>query len=299
MNTPHASSARMLRKRTLMTIVTTLIALGCASRAPADELDIGWTAWSDAEFVTRLAARVLEDELGYDVKLTLVDVALQYQGVARGDLDMMLMAWLPDTHADYYAKFAANLADLGPIYTGAKLGWVVPAYVPESEVSSIADLAKPGIAERFGREIIGIDPGAGLTRLSEQAIKAYGLDRYHLIVSSGAAMTAMIGRAEIGKQWIVATAWHPHWMFHKWDLRFLDDPKGALGGLERVDALVRRGLYQEHPDVVAFLSRFYLELDDLEAAMTRAETTSYDAAVDEYIAANPDRVHYWATGELD
>lgn len=296
MNRPQATASGRRRVRAATATFAALLMAG-AARAPAAEIDIGWTAWSDAEFVTRLAARVLENELGYDVQLTLVDVALQYQGVARGDLDMMLMAWLPNTHADYYAKFGPDLVDLGPIYTGAKLGWVVPTYIPESEVSSIADLARPEIARRFGYEIIGIDPGAGLTRLSEQAIKTYGLDRYHLIVSSGAAMTAMIRRAEIGKKWIVATGWHPHWMFQTWSLRFLDDPKGALGGPEHVDALVRRGLDQDHPNVVAFLQRFHLELDELETAMGRAQETSYQAAVDEFIAAHPKRVHYWATGE--
>jgi glycine betaine/proline transport system substrate-binding protein len=265
----------------------------------AAELRIGWTAWSDAEFTTRLASRLLEQRLGHDVTLTLVDVALQYQGVARGDLDIMLMAWLPDTHADYYAEFSDEVVDLGPVYTGARLGWVVPAYVPESAVSSIADLADPEIAERFRREIFGIDPGAGLMRLSEKAVNDYGLERYNLIASSGAAMTAMIGRADLREQWIVATAWRPHWMFERWDLRFLEDPRGSLGGLERVHALVRRGLYKELPDVVAFLSRFFLELDALEAAMSRAEATSYEQAVDEFIEANEPRVRYWVTGEFD
>lgn len=274
-------------------------AAAVARPAEAAELEIGWTAWSDAEFTTTLVARVLEQDLGHKVTLTLVDVALQYQGVARGDLDIMLMAWLPDTHADYYARFAGDLVDLGPIYTGARLGWVVPAYVPESEVSSITDLARPGIAERFGREIFGIDPGAGLTRLSEAALETYGLERYNLVTSSGAAMTAMLERAHLREEWIVATAWRPHWMFQAWELRFLEDPDGALGGLERVHALVRRGLYKAHPDVVAFLSRLFIELDALEAAMSRGEQTSYEQAVDEFIAANPERVRYWATGRFE
>lgn len=276
-----------------------VLAAGAGLPARAAELEIGWTAWSDAEFTTKLAARVLEDELGHDVTLTLVDVALQYQGVARGDLDAMLMAWLPDTHDDYYSQFGDQLVDLGPIYTGARLGWVVPAYVPESDVSSIADLAEPDVAARFQREIFGIDPGAGLTRLSEGALAAYGLDRYNLVTSSGAAMTAMIERAHLREQWIVGTAWRPHWMFQTWDLRFLDDPEQALGGLERVHALVRRGLYKEHPDVVAFLSRFFIELEELEEAMSRAEETSYEQAIDEYIAENPRRLRYWTTGEIE
>ncbi len=175
----------------------------------------------------------------------------------------------------------------------------MPAYVPASRVRSIADLARPEIAAMFGREIFGIDPGAGLTRLSEAAVSAYGLERYNLVTSSGAAMTAMVERAHLREQWIVVTAWRPHWMFQRWDLRFLEDTQGALGGLERVHALARRGLYKEQPDVVAFLSRFFVPLEQLESAMSRAEATSYEQAVDEYIAANPRRVRYWATGAIE
>lgn len=295
----NPGAARPRRGAAALCLAAALAAAAFAPPASAAELEIGWTAWSDAEFTTKLAARVLEERLGHEVTLTLVDVALQYQGVARGDLDIMLMAWLPDTHADYYRKFGGELVDLGPIYTGARLGWVVPAYVPESEVRSIADLAEPEIARRFRREVFGIDPGAGLTRLSEAAVETYGLGRYNLVSSSGAAMTAMVERAHLREDWIVATAWRPHWMFQTWELRFLEDPEGALGGLERIHALARRGLYKAHPDVVAFLSRFYVELADLEAAMSRAEETSYDTAVDEYVAAHPRRVHYWATGELE
>lgn len=295
-----ANSGRTPVKGVLLAILSSLIVTTVAAQpAPEREIEIGWTAWSDAEFTTKLVARLLEDRLGYRVSLTLVDVALQYQGVARGDLDLMLMAWLPETHADYYEEYRDQVVDLGPIYTGARLGWVVPGYVPESEVASIADLAKPEIGGRFDYEIFGIDPGAGLMRLSESTLEAYGLERYNLIASSGAAMTAMIRRAELRDRWIVVTGWRPHWMFQEWDLRFLDDPKGTLGGLERIDALARRGLYEDAPDVVALVSRLFIPLDQLETAMSRAEQTSYDQAVDEYIDEHPRRIAYWATGKID
>jgi glycine betaine/proline transport system substrate-binding protein len=284
-------------------LVWVLAAIALSAAAPlrgrAADLTIGWTAWSDAEFTTKLAARLLEHRLGENVTLTLVDIALQYEGVARGDIDAMLMAWLPDTHADYYERYAGRFYDLGPLYTGAKLGWVVPSYVPKSAIDSISDLSKPEVANRLRREIYGIDAGAGLTRLSEQALKDYGLKNYNLITSSGAAMAAMVSRAEQGKRWIVATAWRPHWMFQKWDLRFLKDPKGSLGGPQRVDALVRTGLYREAPEAVEFLARMYIPLDELEAAIELAEETSYEHAVEQYITEHPKRVHYWVTGEIE
>lgn len=272
---------------------------GPGARAAEKRLAIGWTAWSDAEVVTKLARRLLEERMGYEVTLTLVDIAIQYQGVARGDIDAMLMGWLPDTHRDYHERYGTELVDLGPIYTGARLGWVVPDYVPLDELASIVDLARPEVRRRLRDTIQGIDPGAGLMRLSEHAIEAYGLERYNLVSASGAAMTVMLERAMRRDKWIVVTAWRPHWMFSKWSLRFLADPKGALGGLERVHALVRRGLYAEYRDAVEFLARMFVPLDELEATMSQAENTSYDAAVEHYIQTHPRRVTYWVTGKIE
>ncbi|MET0172076.1 MAG: glycine betaine ABC transporter substrate-binding protein, partial [Agrobacterium vaccinii] len=70
----------------------------------AQTIKLGYAPWSDAEFVTKLAAKVMTDKLGQKVELVQTDVAPLYQGVSRGDLDAILMAWLPVTHADYYGK---------------------------------------------------------------------------------------------------------------------------------------------------------------------------------------------------
>src|SRR5207245_9585054 len=82
----------------------TALAALAAVAAPAAEpgvIRIGWTAWSDAEAVTNIAKEVLEKRLGYKVDLGMTDIGLQYAGVARGNLDVMLMAWLPTTHKAY------------------------------------------------------------------------------------------------------------------------------------------------------------------------------------------------------
>ncbi len=113
-----------------------------AANSPAGTdktIRIGWTAWADAEFVTKLARRLLHNRLGYHVKLVMSDIGIQYQGVASGDLDAMLMAWLPTTHRNYWKKVSDKVMDLGPLYINARLGWVVPDYVPAKALDSLAD----------------------------------------------------------------------------------------------------------------------------------------------------------------
>ncbi|MCM2476353.1 glycine betaine ABC transporter substrate-binding protein [Rhizobium sp. CG5] len=289
----------MLKK--LVSLGTTLglaaiLVSGTASAGFAQEkkpVKIGWSAWSDAEFVTKLAAKLIKDELGQEVELVQTDVAPLYQGVSRGDLDFMMMAWLPQTHADYYSRVEDKVETLGTVYDGAKLGWVVPAYIPESEIASIEDLKKPDVMEKLKSTVQGIDPGAGLTRLSQEALKTYELD-YKLQISSEAGMLTTVERAYRSEDWFVATSWSPHWMFGKYKLRYIDDPKKALGEAEHVDILARKGFKQENPDVAAFMSRMKLPLADLEAAMFTAQETSYEDAVAKYISDHPDQIKTWA-----
>ncbi len=288
----------MQRKLTFLLTASTL-ALALALPAQAQDVRIGWTAWSDAEFVTKLANRVLEDRLDQDVELIQTDIAPQYQGVASGDIDVMMMSWLPDTHSDYKEKVGQDLVSLGILYGYARLGWAVPTYIPESEVSSIEDLKNDSVRDKLKGTITGIDPGAGITRLSKKAIEDYGLDGYDLQISSGAGMTAALDRAVKRDEWIVVTAWSPHWMFGAYDLRYLEDPKGTLGSYERVHAMARKGFYQENPEAALFLSRMYIDIDQLQAAMYDAQDTSYEEAVSKFIDENPGLIDYWVTGKLD
>ena len=281
-------------------LVTVAFFIATAHAADRPPLRIGWTAWSDAEAVTRLAADILESRLDQPVELVLLDIGIQYQGVANGDIDAMLMAWLPLTHKPYMDKVGDQVVNLGPLYTRARLGWVVPDYIPGDQLNSITDLEDREVARKLRNRIHGIDPGAGLMQASEQAIIDYGLDRYRLVSSSGAGMTAALSRAIKRKEWIVVTGWSPHWMFSRWELRYLEDPRNSLGGRERIHALVRRGFYQDFPvEVTEFLSRMYLPLDELEALMNRATDTSYEQAVKEYIEEHPQRIDYWVTGKVD
>lgn len=278
------------------TAVAVGLAFGGVSSAQAadDPIVFGWTAWADAEFVTKTAQQLIEEHTDHTVELKMSAIGVQFQAVADGDLDGMLMAWLPDTHASYWERFQDDVVDLGTIYGGAKLGWAVPSYVSEDKVSSIDDLKKPEVIEMFGGKIQGIDPGAGLMQLSEKTIDAYKLgDDYNLINASGAAMTAALARAEDRKEPIIVTAWTPHWMFGKWDLRFLKDSKGTLGEAQHIDAVVRKGFKEDYPKVANFLSNYHYKLDELQTAMYNAQNTSYEQAVKEYIDSHPDQIKKW------
>ncbi len=280
-------------------MATALAGLMAAPAAAQDKtVKIGAVAWADAEFVSTLAQTVINERFeGVKAEITQLDIAPLFQGLAKGDLDVTLNVWLPGTHADYWERVGKDVVTLGVTYTGAKLGWVVPTYIPEDQISSIADLKKNEVKDKLKGKVQGIDPGAGLTRLSKEAIDKYDLG-YELVTASDAAMTAALDRAIRRKDWIVATGWSPHWMFGAYELRYIDDPENALGGVERVYTVARKGFQTDNPDVAEFLMRMHLPIAELEAAMFDARETSVQDAVNKYIEANKARVDYWVTGEI-
>ncbi len=243
----------MKRLITVLAIAALALALFSGAAFAKDKVKIAYVEWDCAAASTNVVQAVLQEKMGYDVEILPVAGAAMWQAVASGDVDGMVTAWLPVTHADYLAKVKDDVENLGPIAHGAKLGWAVPAYVT---IDSIADMNNDGIPAKFDKKIIGIDPGAGLMRLSEEAIGKYSLNDYTLMEGSGATMTAALDNAIKNKEWAVVTAWSPHWMFGKWDLKYLDDPKGALGGEEHIATIVRKGLKTDMPDVYAFLDNF-------------------------------------------
>ncbi len=289
-----------MQDKLLQTFFAVVLAAGLALPVQAeDPVRIGWTAWSDAEFITKLTAQLIEERMDREVELIQTDIAPQYQGLASGDIDMMMMAWLPGTHEDYMDAVGSDIVSLGILYGYARLGWAVPTYIPEDQLSSIEDLKDDAVRSQLDGTITGIDPGAGLTRLSEQAIEDYGLDGYQLQISSGAGMTAALARAVRRDEWIVVTGWSPHWKFGAHDLRYLEDPRGTLGSFERVHAMSRQGFYQDNPEVALMVSRIHLDLDVLQDAMFYAQENSYEEAVTRFIDEHDDLVDYWVTGNID
>ena len=266
------------------------VALGGKAQAQAKGLvKIVYVEWADTIVATNLLSETLK-QAGYTTRLTPVSGAAMWEAVASGDADAMVAAWLPATHAAYFAKLKDRVDIAGANIEGAKIGWVVPDYVT---VDSIADLKAN--AAMFGNKIIGIDPGAGLMRASEKAMKEYALAPMQLVDGNDATMVAALKDAVSRKQPIVVAGWTPHWMWASFKLKYLADPKGAFGGDETVNNVARKGLEKDMPEVRAILSRFKLTLESEQALMLQNQGAGVDPAktAAEWVKANPTVVKGW------
>lgn len=261
-----------------------------------ETVQIGWIPWDEDVAVTQLWNQILQDE-GYDVELTQLDVAPLYQGLAEGDLDVFLDGWLPATHSDYWEEFGDQLEDISIWYDQGTLNIAVPEYV---DLETIGDLQ--GNADMFDGQIVGIEPGAGLMRVTrEDAMPGYGLDGFTLVEGSTPAMLAELESAVDDEEPVVVTLWHPHWAYEAYPIKDLEDPEGYMGDAEELHVLGRDGFEADFPQVAEWLSNF--EMDDASlASLENLVINEYEEgqeaeAVDEWLSdpANQELVDSWLT----
>ncbi len=152
------------------------------------------------------------------------------------------------------------------------------------------------IGQQLDYKITGIDAGSGVVQAAEQAVKDYGLD-FTVQTSSGAAMTQALADAIENDEPIIVTGWSPHWKFAKYDLKYLDDPKGSFGGAEHINTVARLGLKEDMPNAHGILDRFHWTPDDMEAVMLKVnEGEDVKEVARQWINDNQEKVQEWTEG---
>ena len=288
-------------KRVLVGAMVSLLSIGllsgCGSTTPKQDatkpsenktVNIGYVNWAEDVAVSNIW-KVLLEEKGYQVNLKSLEVAPLYVGLNKGDLDVFMDVWLPTTHKTYWDKYKDKLDDYGVWYKGeAKMGLVVPNYV---DLKSIEDLkAKKDL---FAGKITGIDPGAGIMKATKKANEDYGLG-YEVVQSSETAMLSTLDKAYRDKKPIAITGWSPHWMFAKYDLKYLEDPKKSFGEAEEIHTLANKEFTQKNPEVAKMLKAFKLEdkqIAHLESLINEGMTP--EAAAKKWILDNRSLADSW------
>ncbi|MEE6282749.1 glycine betaine ABC transporter substrate-binding protein [Georgenia sunbinii] len=282
-------------------VALTLAACGSDTTEPGDGGDDEATAssepitigvhggWEEGIAASHLWKHILEEQ-GYEVEMQTADAGVIFTGMAQGDYDVNFDTWLPLTHGHYLDEYSEDLEELGMWLPEAPLTIAVNEDAP---ITSLAELADH--ADEFGNRLVGIDAGAGLTKITnEEVIPTYGLEGMDYIISSTPAMLAELGAAIDAGENVVVTLWKPHWAYDEFPIRDLEDPEGALGEPDDIFAYGHAGFSEEYPEVAEWIGNFEMtedQLHELENIMfNELAGEDNDAAVDQWLEANPDFV---------
>lgn len=254
-------------------------------------LKLGAIAW-DEDIALRHVVKVALEQYGYTVTFQLADVGALYEGVARGDLDAFLDTWLPYTQAIYWERYKDRVIKLDPWFSEAKLCLAVPEY---TGLKSIVELNQ--YRDKFGGMIVGIEPGAGeMNVVQTKVIPGYQL-QFTLQPGSTPAMLAALKAAVEKKEWIVVTAWRPHWKFTAYPIRCLEDPKGLMGGTEQLSAIVSKQFAERNDPALQFIKNIRLTAEQLEALEFEINNAGDpEVGARRWVDKNRDLVNSWLAG---
>ncbi|MCC0094186.1 ABC transporter permease/substrate binding protein [Streptomyces flavotricini] len=263
-------------------------AAGADAVGKGRKISIGYIPWDEGIASTYLWKELLERR-GFQVEAKQLELGALFTGLAGGQVDFQTDAWLPVTQAQYWEKYGNKLDDLGSWYGPTSIELTVPSYM--KDVTSLADLKGKG--DRFKGRIIGIEPSAGaMGILKGKLLKEYGLDgEYQVVDGSTPGMLAELKRAYEKQEPVAVVLWSPHWAYASYDLKKLQDPKGAWGKGDGIHTLARKGFAQDEPEVASWLRSFKLteaQLTGLEAKIQEAGKGKEQQAVRSWLREHPE-----------
>jgi glycine betaine/proline transport system substrate-binding protein len=252
-------------------VLGVLTLTGCGGLGQDKLLLLANIGWDENVAVSNLTKVLLEDELGYEsIEIrTQDDLDSTYRDVAGGEMDAFQDVWLPNQRA-LLEKVAGDVEHLDPWFLGkTKQGMAVPAYM---DVRSIDQLN--GTDAQF---IFGIEPSSVMMhKVGEEVVPAYGLQQ-KLVAAPTAGMLDEVGRLYATRENFVFLAWSPHWMNQRYKIRYLEDPKDAMGPTNdpaKCSTIVRGGLREQDPVAYAFMDALELteeQINDLESVINDEE----------------------------
>lgn len=273
-------------------------AADAANCATVTQSDPGWT---DIAATNALSGVVL-NALGYQQKVQNLSVALAFQGLKTGQVDVFLGNWMP-AQEPVISKFTADgaIKVLGANLPAARFTLAVPDYVAAAGVKDFADLQK--YADKFSHKIYGIAPGAPANQNLKKMLDKhdFGLQNWNLVESSESGMLAQVTRAVERKEWIVFLGWEPHAMNTRFKLTYLSGGDAYFGenyGRATVNTVTRKDFATQCPNLNHFFSQLKFDVALENAVITRVldkQENVNDAARAE-LAKRPELLKGWLEG---
>jgi glycine betaine/proline transport system substrate-binding protein len=288
--------------RTLLATSAVLaLAAGAAQAAEPESCktvrfaDVGWT---DIQ-VTTGATQVVLEALGYTPEVKTLSVPVTYASLKNKDIDVFLGNWMPSMTADIQPYLDdKSVEQLSTNLEGAGYGLVVPQYVADTGVKSLADLGAN--KDKFDGKIYGIEAGNDGNRIIQTMIDdaKNNLGGFTMVESSEAGMLTEAEKAMKDNKWIIFLAWTPHPIMGEMKIHYLDGMGDSGFGAATVLTNVRAGYGAECPNVAKLLSnqKFTLAMEGAMMDPVLKNGADPKATALEWLKSNKDAVKPWLEG---
>lgn len=302
--------------------------------APACELsrpivfaDLGYDS---AQFGNEVARYILEHGYGCATDAIPGETIPLINGVARGDIDVIMEIWMGNpAQAWVDAAAAGTVVPVGSNFPDATEGWFVPRYVVEGDdavapgLRSVTDL--PDYKDLFADPE---EPGMGrfyncpagqvCEVINSKKLIAYGLtDDFTNFRAPGQALLAVVESAVLQHQPVLFYYWGPSWLLGKYDFYKLDEPpfdQAVWDAMNAADNPTAATAYPvsnviiganaefaaEAPATIAFLDAYEVSnalVSTWLAYMQENDATPAEAA-EAFLKADPDVWTQWVPADV-
>ncbi len=258
--------------------------------------DVGWT---EIQVISEIASNMFTS-LGYAGEVKTLSVPVTFASLKSKDVDVFFGNWMPSQTADIQSYLDdKSIEQLSVNLEGAGYGIVVPQYVADAGVKSLADLAAN--KDKFGGKMFGIESGNDGNRIMQGFVDdaKNNLGGWTVVDSSEAGMLTEAEKAMKNNEWIVFLGWTPHPVMGDMKLHYLSGVESAGFGAASVYTDIRAGWAAECPNAAKLVSNMKFTLPMVGGSiMSPVLKDGKDPKVvaTEWIAGNKDTVSAWLEG---
>ena len=201
---------------------------------PKPTLFFGGLSWSSAAAQTEIARVILENGFGYETEVLEDNPVALMQGLARGEVNVIMEIWLPAQQAEWDDAAAAETVELlgGSLADKAwQSAFIIPQYTADANpgLRSVEDLKQgrywslfrhPSSGGKAG--LITCIPGWSCEARNEQQVYGYGLENVVELINPGSleALNAEILGAFENEENLLFYYWAPTALMAKLETQY-------------------------------------------------------------------------------
>lgn len=305
-----------------------------AQDAPACEINrpivFAGLGYDSAQFHNAVAQYILEAGYGCDTDALPGETIPLINGVARGDIDVIMEIWTANpAQAWVDAAAAGTVVPVGSNFPDANEGWFVPRYMVEGPdavapgLRAVTDLPEykdlfadpeePGMGRFYN-----CPAGQVCEVINSKKLIAYGLENDFVnFRASGQALLAVVESAVLQQEPVVFYYYGPSWLLGKYDFYQLeeapfdqavwdamnatDNPTEATAyPISNVIIGANAAFAEAAPGVIAFLDAYATTnaMVSQSLAYMRDNNATPEQAAEEFLRTNADVWHGWVSDDV-